>query len=95
VLDQMGDAPRRPQPGLIAQSLRPALESLLDAPQILGTQTRAAPGASRLPQRPPAAPLQLLDPPAHRLPMYSDSPGHFRLMNALAKQIGRLQTTLL
>src|SRR5216110_1607297 len=65
LFDQMGHAPRGPQTGFVAQSLRPTLQPALDTPQIFRTQTRSAPSPSRFLQGALSAPLELLRPAAH------------------------------
>jgi len=47
-LDQMGDTVAGPQSGLVAQSFRTALESLLDLAEILGAQAWLATRPARL-----------------------------------------------
>src|ERR1700676_3785872 len=87
-LDQVRHAPRGPQIGSIPQRLWPALQPVLDAPQIGSLQARLASGASGFLQRPSSAFGKLLGPAAHRLPMHSDPPGHFRLRDSLLQQLG-------
>ena len=55
LLDQMGDTAGGPQTGFVAQSFRPAFESLLDLAEILRAQARLASGTARLLQ--PGAPF--------------------------------------
>src|SRR5215469_14884244 len=53
--DQISHAPGCPKCGLKTNRLRPTFQASLDALQVLGAQTRFAPGATRLAQRPLAA----------------------------------------
>jgi len=85
-LDQVRHTPRGPQIGSIPERLWPALQTMLDAPQIGYLQARLAPGASGFLQRPLSALGKLLGPAAHRLPMHPDPPGHFCLRNFLLQQ---------
>ena len=87
LLDQLCHPPRTPQPDLIAQRLGAALQSLLDAPQILGAQTRSSPRVSGFFQRPHSALLQLRRPTANRLPMHSHLPCYFGGMHSLAQEL--------
>ena len=84
-LDQVGDPRRRPQTALVAQSLRPALQAVFDASQVLRTQACFASCSSGPLQRSQSAFLQLLRPTADRLPMSPDLTRHFRLVYALAQ----------
>src|SRR5215469_6689040 len=72
--DQISHAPGCPKCGLKTKRLRPTFQASLDALQVLGAQTRFAPGATRLAQRPLAALFQLPRPTAYRLPMRSHPP---------------------
>ena len=86
LFDQVGHAPRGPQTGFVAQGLWPTLQPALDAPQIFRTQTRSAPSPSRFLQGALSAPLEVLRPAAHGLPMHSHPAGYFRLRNSLLQQ---------
>jgi hypothetical protein len=90
LLDQVRDTPCRPQTGLVTQSFRTALQPVLDLLKIFGTQPRLASCTSRFPQTGDTGLFQLLSPAAHRLPMGSDLPRHFGLMDSLFQQPRRL-----
>ena len=94
LLDHVGHT-RRPQVGFIAESLRPTLQTELNAPQILRTKARPAPGSAGFLQRPPSPLLQLLRPSPDRLPACSYAPGDLRLAIALLQQPLRLHPPLL
>ena len=87
-LDQVCHTPGGPQIGLVSQGLWATLQAALDPPQVGCLQARLAPGTSGFLQRPWSTPGKLLGPATHRLPMYPDLPGHFRLRNSLLQQPG-------
>jgi hypothetical protein len=62
------------------------LQPLLDLLEIFDTQPRFASCAPGFPQTGHAGGFQLLSPAAHRLPMRSDLPRHFGLMDSLVQQ---------
>jgi len=73
----MGDTAGGPQTGLVAQSSRTALESLLDLAEILRAQAWFAARTARLLQSGATFLTQLDRPLAHRLAVRSHPPGHF------------------
>jgi hypothetical protein len=93
-LDQVRHTLRGPQISSIPQRLWPALQTVLDAPQVGCLQARLAPGTSGFLQRPSSALGKLLGPAAHRLPMHPDPPGHFCLRNSLLQQPASVEATL-
>ena len=95
LFDQVGHPPRGPQTGFVAQSLGPTLQPALDVPQIFRTQTRSASRPSRLLEGPLSAPLELLRPAVHGLPMHSHPAGYFRLRNSLLQQPSPEEASLL
>jgi len=94
-LDQIGDAPRRPQACVVAQGFRPALESVLDSSQIGVAQPRLASRAARFLQGRPATAIELLRPSADGLAMDPKLSRDLRLRHALLQQSRRLQSSLL
>ncbi len=87
LLDQMDYPVRSPQAGFIPQRLRPASESALELVDLLRTQSRLAPGSTRLLQPSASVDAQLRRPLAHRLPMGAHPARHFRLTQSLREQI--------
>lgn len=92
-LDQIGDAPRRPETRPIPEGLRAPLQPRLDPPQIVTRQLRRAPRPGRAFQGVAPALGQPLGPPIHRLAMDPDPPRDFGFTDALFEEPRRLHTT--
>lgn len=92
-LDQIGDAPRRPQARVVPEGFWAAREPALDASEIGRRQAWLAPGASGFLQRRPAPAFELLRPAAYRLTMDTNLSRDIRLGHALLQQLRRLQSS--
>ncbi len=92
LLDQLPDAPRRPQTRVEAERLGPALEATFNPPQLRRRQPRLAPRTAGKLQARSAADEQLSCPPVDRLPMHPDLPRDLRLAHALPQQRRRAQS---
>jgi hypothetical protein len=95
MLNEMGHAPRRPQAGLIAESLWPALQTALNTPQIFRTETRLSSGSPGFLECPQSALLKLSRPPTYRLPVYPNAAGDFGLGDSSAQQFRSFAAALL
>ena len=90
-LDQIRNARRSPQAGLVSEHFRAPLQFLRDAPQLGGVQSRLPPGPSSFLQRGPAFLLHSLGPPMHGLPVHAEHPRYFCLALSLLEHAGGTQ----
>jgi len=72
-LDQIRNARRGPQAGLVSEHLWASLQFLRDTLQIDGAEPRLASGASGFLQSGPAFLLHLFGPTMHRLPVHAQN----------------------
>ena len=91
LLDQHRDPPRGPQTRVEAQGLGPALEPLLDAPQVARAEQRLAACAPGLLQAVAARHEQLPGPPIHRLAMHCEPARHLGFREPLLEEHRRLE----
>jgi len=94
-LDQVSNTRRSPQVAFVAQSVWPALQPALDAPQVFRAQAGFASCPPGPLQRPHATLFELFCPTSNRLPVYLYPTCDFGSMDPLAKQFVRLTTALL
>ena len=92
LLDQIRDAPSRPQRGAIAQSLRTLFQTCAQLLQLLGLQAGSATGSCRLGKCFAALFLPGPMPAADRLTMNAQSPGNFSLVNTAIEKPGRFES---
>ena len=92
-LDQLGDAPGRPQTVVEAQGFGAALEPSLDALQTLGVQPRRATCTLRLTQCTSTTFFELPSPTAYRLSVDTDLASHLGLCQPLSQQLDRLHSS--
>jgi len=91
-LDQIRNARRGPQAGLVSEHFWAPLQFLRDAPQLGGAEPRLASGASGFLQSGPAFLLHSFGPAMRRLPVHAQHASHFCLALPLPEQAGGPQT---
>ena len=90
-LDQIGDAPRRPQARAVSQRVGAARQPAFDAPQIRRGQLRGPSRPRRAFQGDPAACRELLCPAVDRLAMHAHPTRDVGFADALLEQARRAQ----
>ena len=94
-LDQIGHAPGRPERTAITQHLGPLFQAFSELFQLHRVQTRSAARSCGFAQCLGALPFPRLMPATDRLPVNTQSPGHFALVNALVKKPSGSEPSLL
>src|SRR5215831_3380750 len=95
LFDQMAYSPQRPQRRLVAQSLRPLQQTLLQPLQVFRTQTRLASGTAGLPKSLSSLLSQHSNPAVHAGVAHFQATGYFRLAQPLLQQSYRPQAAAL
>ena len=90
-LDQIRDAPRRPQARAISERFGAAFESRFDAPQIRRGELRWPPGPRGTLERLATAGCQLRRPAVHRLAVHAESARDLGLAQAFFEQARGVQ----
>ena len=93
-LDQIGHPPGSPQSGAITQGFRTLLQTPPQLLQLRRLQSRLAASAARFLERPGSVGFPGLLPPADRLPMHVELPGHLGLAQALVEEFSRFKSPL-